>query len=88
MNNDKLLRAFIEASGYEVEEVISEEQVWVGVYSGEEMTIPQKTIDYKVTKKVQSKQEVIKRMMVMMEESDISFEDIDQAYNWGPDDNT
>lgn len=81
-NTDKLLRAFIEAQGYEIDLIMGTEEVDGGLIKS------RITIDYKVTKKEQSKQEVIKRIMVMMEESDISFEDIDQAYNWGPDDNT
>ncbi len=46
--NDKLLRAFIEAQGYEIEEVKGE--VFVGSYAGDDKYIT-RTIDYKVTKK-------------------------------------
>lgn len=59
-NTEKLLRAFIEASGYDIEETSREERVWVGVYDGEEVTIPQDVVDYKVIKKIeQSKEDLI-----------------------------
>ncbi|HHZ69185.1 MAG TPA: hypothetical protein EYN54_02655 [Methylococcaceae bacterium] len=47
-NTDKLLRAFIEASGYEVEDI--KEDVFLGCYSGVDQYRNQ-TTDYKVTKK-------------------------------------
>ncbi len=45
--NDKLLRAFIEAQGYEIEEVKGD--VFIGNYAGDDKYIT-RTIDYKVTK--------------------------------------
>jgi len=108
-NTDKLLRAFIDASGYEIEEFKCNDFFKHIPYMNQRISDLEKaypdckiicgennkgfdlyknSIDYKVTKKEQGKQEVIKRMMTMMKENDISFEDIDHAYNWGSDDNT
>ncbi len=55
--NDKLLRAFIEASGYEIEEVVTTTTMvsasagidLLGVYPG---SVDVTTTDYRVTKKV------------------------------------
>ena len=53
----KLLRAFIEASGYEIEEVTSEKRVMMThdrrgqVNRNRGLTCPLGVIDYKVTKK-------------------------------------
>ncbi len=46
-NTDKLLRAFIDAMGYEVEDI--NEDVFIGCYSGVNQ-YQNKTTDYKVTK--------------------------------------
>ncbi len=49
MNNiEKLLRAFIEAQGFDVEEV--KDDVFMGNYSGADQ-YQNKTVDYKVTKR-------------------------------------
>ena len=84
-NTDKLLRAFIEASGYEVEEVSSSPASFGERYSLIQCTpeIVNAWTDYEVTKKKTNKEDIVKRIIATMEENDISFMDIDQAYNWG-----
>ena len=50
MNNpDKLLRAFIEASGFDVQEI--KEEFYKGEFKGLSTEIHERVVDYKVTKK-------------------------------------
>lgn len=48
-NTDKLLRAFIEASGFEIQEI--KEEFYKGEFKGLGTEIHERVIDYKVTKK-------------------------------------
>lgn len=50
-NTEKLLRAFIKAQGYEIEEIESTEKKFAGKYAGDDIYTDTPTIDYKVTKK-------------------------------------
>lgn len=86
--NDKLLRAFIEASGYEIEETKDIKSFYKAddlMSNGEPIKgaiceVISTIIDYKVTKKVASKKEVIEWIIVLMENNDISLLDINKTY--------
>jgi hypothetical protein len=88
-NTDKLLRAFIEASGYEVEEIKSTSNFYGTGYvnkdgSLKEGAIPAgkvESIDYKVTKKMASKL-TPEDITSIMDDNDIDIDDIKLALSW------
>ena len=63
--NDKLLRAFIEAQGYEVEEVIIEESLYRDT-----------VIDYKVTKRKVDGRSELHRVVREYESGNCSFSEM------------
>ena len=116
-NTDKLLRAFIEASGYEIKRTVTHNKTPITKQSGEARIhqirgfggsdglahdgsgsykrgddecyylVGSTDIDYKVTKKPVDIDDDIKQILSIMEGNNISLDDVDQAYNWGLDEN-